>query len=184
METKTVFSGQTSFQKVGNPAQFFRLPETAFRENKLSRRVSFPAPFQNSDQINGGSTGSLTHNKRVRLRLSDPQSTPQSWHTLTLAMSRPQTLGGVEKSASDTNTPKWVDLSHTSHTRGARFWYELNAQRDSRGRFSKLFAPKRGIHNARPWLFRKLLWDTYGPCAQSMEYLQEETTVGPTEFRG
>ena len=99
-------------------------------------------------------------------------------------MSRPQTLGGVEKSASDTNTPKWVDLSHTSHTRGARFWYELNAQRDSRGRFSKLFAPKRGIHNARPWLCRKLLWDTYGPCAQSMEYLQEETTVGPTEFRG
>ena len=45
METKTVFSGQTSFQKVGNPAQFFRLPETAFRENKLSRRVSFPATF-------------------------------------------------------------------------------------------------------------------------------------------
>ena len=64
METKTVFSGQTSFQKVGNPAQFFRLPETAFRENKLSRRVSFPAPFPKI-------ATKLTAVRRVRLRTTN-----------------------------------------------------------------------------------------------------------------
>ena len=113
----------------------------------------------------------------------NPQSTPQSCHTLTLTMTRPQRLGGVETSASDTTISKRKRFD-LSNTRGARFWYELNAQRDLRGRFSELFAPKRGIHNARPWLFRKLLWDTYGPDAQSMEYLQALTTAGPTEFRG
>jgi hypothetical protein len=98
-------------------------------------------------------------------------------------MTRPQRLGGVETSASDANISKRKRFD-LSNTRGAHFWYELNAQRDLRGRFSELFAPKRGIHNARPWLFRKLLWDTYGPDAQSMEYLQALTTAGPTEFRG
>ena len=48
----------------------------------------------------------------------NPQSTPQSCHTLTLTMTRPQRLGGVETSASDANISKRKRFD-LSNTRGA-----------------------------------------------------------------
>ena len=76
METKTGFSERT-FQKNGNPAQFFGYQKRPSRKPNYRGACRFP-PFLNIDQVNGGSMGSRTHSKRVRLRLFDPQSTPQS----------------------------------------------------------------------------------------------------------
>ena len=47
------------------------------------------------------------------------------------------------------------------------FLRNLVVQDDVQTRYSKLFEQKKGVHNIKPWLFRKLLWRTYASAPEA-----------------
>ena len=47
------------------------------------------------------------------------------------------------------------------------FLRKLVVQDDVQTRYSKLFEQKKGMHNIKPWLFRKLLWRTYASAPEA-----------------